>query len=91
VVLGLVLTFVLATVSGFHLGGQQPPAGMGLPIVGWHIGGPDARPAHFLGVHAQQLLPLAGFALQLSRISHATRWLIAVALGYVLLWALALP
>jgi hypothetical protein len=91
VVVGLVLTFVLATVSGFHLGGQQPPAGMGLPIVGWHIGGPDARPAHFLGVHAQQLLPLAGFALQKSRLSHATRWLTAVALGYVLLWVLALP
>jgi hypothetical protein len=91
VVIGLVLTFALATVSGFHLGGQQPPAGMGLPIVGWHVGGPDARPAHFLGVHAQQLLPLAGFALQQARLSHATRWLTAVALGYVLLWVLALP
>jgi hypothetical protein len=64
---------------------------MGLPIVGWHIGGPDARPAHFLGVHAQQLLPLAGFALQKSRLSRPTQWLTAVALGYVLLWTLALP
>ena len=90
VVVGLVLTFVLATVSGFLLGGQQPPAGVGLPIVGWHIQGPDARPAHFLGVHAQQLLPLAGIALQQGRLSHAARWLTAVALGYVLLWALLL-
>jgi hypothetical protein len=41
-------------------------------------------------VHAQQLLPLAGLALQQSRLSHAARWLTAVALGYVLLWALLL-
>jgi len=90
VVVGLVLTFLLATISGFLLGGRQPPAGMGLPIVGWHIGGADARPAHFLGVHAQQLMPLAGLALQQARLSHPTRWLTAVALGYGLLWALLL-
>lgn len=88
VVAGLVLTFVLATASGFLLGGQQPPAGVGLPVVGWHVGGPDARPAHFLGVHAQQLLPLAGWALQHGHISHAAKWLVAVAAAYVLLWAL---
>jgi hypothetical protein len=87
VVVGLVMTFMLATVSGFVLGGRQPPAGMGLPIVGWHVGGADARPAHFLGVHAQQLLPLAGLALQQGRSSHAARSLTAVALGYGLLWA----
>jgi len=90
VVVGLVSTFLLATVSGFTLGGQQPPAGMGLPIVGWHIAGPDARPAHFLGVHAQQLLPLAGLALQQGRLSHPAQWLTTVALGYGLLWALLL-
>lgn len=88
VVVGLVMTFLLATVSGFLLGGLQPPAGVGLPIVGWHIGSADARPAHFLGVHAQQLLPLAGLALQKARVEHAGRWLSAVALAYGLLWAL---
>jgi hypothetical protein len=59
VLLGLGLTFVLATVSGFQLGGQQPPSGVGLPLVGWHWKN-DLRPAHFLGVHAQQFIPLAG-------------------------------
>lgn len=88
VVAGLVLTFLLATASGFLLGGQQPPAGTGLPIVGWHIGGADARPAHFLGVHAQQWLPLAGWVLQRTRLPHAAWWLAAVVLGYLLLWAL---
>ena len=81
---------MLATVSGFLLGGLQPSSGVGLPIVGWHVDGPDARPAHFLGVHAQQLLPLAGLALQQSRISNAARCLAAVALCYWLLWALLL-
>lgn len=88
VVAGLVLTFLLATVSGFLLGGQQPPAGVGLPIVGWHIGGTDARPAHFLGVHAQQLVPLAGLALMRCRLSHPSSWLAVVVLGYGLLWVL---
>lgn len=59
VLMGLVLTCVLSTVSGFMLGGLQPPAGGGLPVVGWH-GAHDVRPAHFLAVHAQQFIPLAG-------------------------------
>lgn len=88
VVVGLVMTFVFATLSGFLLGGQQPPAGAGLPLLGWHVGGPDARPAHFLGVHAQQLLPLAGWALHSGRVAHAARWLAGVAAGNGLLWVL---
>ena len=88
IVAGLVLTFLLAAASGFLLGGQQPPAGVGLPIVGWHIGGADARPAHFLGVHAQQLVPLAGLALQRAQLYHPAWWLTVVVLGYGLLWAL---
>ncbi len=88
IVAGLALTFLLATASGFLLGGQQPPAGAGLPIVGWHIGGGDTRPAHFLGVHAQQLVPLAGLALQQVRLHQPARWLTVVVLGYGLLWAL---
>jgi hypothetical protein len=59
VLCGLVLTFVLSTVSGFMLGGKQPPAGLGWPVVGWHTW-QDLRPAHFLAVHAQQFIPLAG-------------------------------
>jgi hypothetical protein len=57
VLIGLFLTFFLGTFSGFLLGGNQPPAGQGLPIVGWHLQS-DIRPAHFLGIHAQQFIPL---------------------------------
>lgn len=88
VVIGLALTFVLATASGFLLGGQQPPPGVGLAGLGWHLGQADARPAHFLGVHAQQLIPMAGWALQRGAVSRAGRWLTAIALGYFLIWTL---
>lgn len=87
VIIGLLFTFGLATASGFMLGGQQPPVGTGLPIVGWHIGQADARPAHFLGVHAHQLLPLAGWLLQQYRVTHAGRWLGAFAVAYAMVWA----
>ena len=62
-VFGLTLTFVLSTISGFILGGRQPPAGIGLPIVGWHWWG-DVRPSHFLAVHAQQFIPFAALAAE---------------------------
>ena len=88
VIVGLILTFALATASGFMLGGQQPPAGTGLPLLGWHIGQADARPAHFLGVHAHQLIPLAGWLLQRNRVSHAGPWLSAFTVTYLLGWTL---
>ncbi|MEN9775238.1 MAG: hypothetical protein RL322_2308 [Pseudomonadota bacterium] len=87
VVAGLLVTFVLATASGFMLGGQQPPPGVGLPVVGWHIGQPDARPAHFLGVHAHQFIPLAGWLLQRYQTPRPGAWLVAVLSVYVLAWA----
>jgi len=88
VLAGLVLTFVLSTVSGFMLGGHQPPAGSGLPIAGWHLGGGDLRPAHFLGVHAQQLIPLAGLLLQRHLPSFAAAGLWLLTSAYVAGWLL---
>jgi len=90
--IGLALTFVLATVSGFMLGSLQPPAGEGLPLVGWHLTGGDVRPAHFLGVHANQLIPLAALTLVYSQkhgLSHliAIRTLYVGVIVYVLIWS----
>ena len=88
VIVGLVLTFVLSTASGFMLGAKQPPAGTGLPLTGWHVFGGDARPAHFLGGHAQQLVPLAGVVLQRWFQTNAQTALVAFIALYVSAWAL---
>jgi hypothetical protein len=88
VIIGLSLTFVLSTISGFMLGGNQPPAGQGMPIVGWHLY-KDIRPAHFLGVHAQQLIPLWGLIVAKFMGAFAHTGLVAGALVYVALWAVS--
>ena len=81
VVTGLVLTFLLGTffgmataVNGGHSVGAE---GGSVPVFGWNRSGGDLRIAHFLGVHAEQALPvmaalLAGFAARL-------RWLLLAA------------
>ena len=85
VLCGLVLTFALSTVSGFMLGGKQPPAGVGWPVVGWHTG-QDLRPAHFLAVHAQQFIPLAGLLAERLMGQAAITGVIAFTLSYLAAW-----
>ncbi|MCU0814405.1 MAG: hypothetical protein MUC32_08850, partial [Burkholderiaceae bacterium] len=60
------------------------------PLVGWHLGGGDLRPAHFVGMHAQQALPLAAALLVAWRVRHGGAALAVVALAYALLWAAAM-
>jgi hypothetical protein len=89
VVAGLLLTFVLGAGAGGLLGSMQPPAGSGLPGVGWHPSG-DLRPAHFLGMHAQQFFPLAGALIALWMPRTGRHALALFTVGYVALWAWAM-
>jgi hypothetical protein len=90
VVIGLVLTFVLGAGVGGLLSGLQPPETAALPIVGWSMAGGDLRPAHFLGIHAQQALPLVGLAVAGWAAAAARRTVWAVTAAYALLFAAAL-
>jgi Domain of unknown function (DUF4281) len=67
VILGLVLTFLLGGIEGIVMstgGGHNvgiPLAGdAGMPIFGWLRTAGDLRVAHFLGIHAQQAIPIFG-------------------------------
>jgi hypothetical protein len=87
IVLGLALTFVLGSVAGAVLSGRQPAIGS-VPVVGWALAGHDLRPAHFLGIHAAQFLPLFGWLVS-QRQPDATRR-VGVAAGiYTALFSLA--
>jgi hypothetical protein len=90
VVLGLVMTFVLGVGAAAPLGNAPPPSGAGSLLFGWHLGGGDLRPAHFLGTHAQQLVPLAGVWAMHVWSARARVVLWAFVAGYTTLWLLAL-
>lgn len=86
IVAGLILTFPLTAISGFLLGSHRAPAGRGLPVLGWQRRD-DLRPAHFMGVHAQQFIPGLGLLADrlLGNAAHAG--FAAFACAYVLAWA----
>ena len=87
------LLFLLASLEGMAMISNMahtvgaPDGGPGLPLVNWSTRSGDLRVAHFLGFHALQLLPLAGFALGRYRPDWTRRRQVACVLAFALLYA----
>jgi hypothetical protein len=77
-------------VSGSHtIGG--PDGGPGLPIFGWSREHGDVRVAHFVGMHAVQVLPaLAWLLTPIASPARRRRAVIAMSAGYFALFAILL-
>ena len=88
---GLVLTFLLGGGLGGYMSQQAGhsvgPVNGHVPLFGWNRGGGDLRVAHFLGIHAEQAIPLLA-ALVAGR-RERTRWA-ALGLGTLAYVALTL-
>jgi hypothetical protein len=55
----LITAGYLGAQQGHHVG-LHPADGATVPLFGWSLAVGDLRPAHFLALHAMQVLPLAG-------------------------------
>jgi hypothetical protein len=87
VVIGLLLTFLLGGGLGGYMSAQPGhsvgPTGGQIPLFGWNRSGGDLRIAHFLGIHAEQALPILGMLT--AGLTPSRRWTLLAAgtLAYI--------
>lgn len=77
----MVFAGYMARYNGHWIGGLASDAG-GLPLLGWSRTGGDLRVAHFWGLHASQLLPLAAWTLVRAKLPLAVAAVWALAIAY---------
>ncbi|MDA4845137.1 hypothetical protein [Hoeflea poritis] len=89
--LGFILSFVLTMIvagflssNGGRFVGIHPEGAPTIPLFGWSGVTGDLRPAHFLSLHAMQVLPLLAFWLERRKVKRAIRVVRSVAVGYTL-------
>lgn len=81
-VLGAVTGIAIGANHGPYVGGLASDAGS-LPPFFWSRSGGDLRIAHFVAVHAMQVLPLLAWALRQGGIAMPRAWIGAATLGWV--------
>lgn len=81
VVTGLLLTFLLGGILGGYMSAQAGHSvgaeGGHVPLFGWNRSGGDLRVAHFLGIHAEQAIPI--LAALLAGLKAPARWQLLIA------------
>jgi hypothetical protein len=78
VVIGLLMTFVLGGGLGGYMSSQAGHSvgmeGGHVPVFGWNRSGGDLRIAHFMGIHAEQAIPI--LVAMAAPLAARLRWLV---------------